>query len=88
MPINSEHKVLWIGSYNNLVSQCGFCFAEIDYNRSDCIGFSEQPPTRAGYVDKIYAVIYECPKCFERQWHHAVQGGYNIFLRYRSKQNA
>lgn len=86
MSIQSKHKALECGSYNALVSQCGFCYAEIDYNRKDCIGFTEQPPTRTGYMDKIYAVVYECPKCFERQWHHATKGDYHRFLRYQTRQ--
>jgi hypothetical protein len=69
--IDKAHRVLNIGWYNPLVSSCWYCYStdRIDNLGEHCLGFGvpDHPSQSRG---KSLAVVYECPKCFERQWSH------------------
>ncbi len=84
--IRAEHRVSSAGKYNRHVTDCTFCgYENIDTFGKDNLGFS-QPPHQTIIVDKVVAVVYECPKCFERQWSHTtIEGGYYRFLRYKHR---
>ncbi len=80
--IDTTHKVLNIGAYNGYIVSCAYCGCEgIEPLGEHCLGFGS-PNRRAGPLDKTLAVVYECPKCFERLWSHGTFGDYYYHLAY------
>ncbi len=81
--VDRTHRVLNIGTYNPYISSCGQCdsIGRIDNLGRHFLGFGM--PDKPG--DRL-AVVYECPKCFERQWSHARIGSYNTYLRYLKRR--
>lgn len=79
--IDPEYRVLNIGKYNGYVYICPYCHPErVEFHIRDIIGFGTD---NQGYV----VVVDECPKCFERSYHHLYDfDTYDIFLMMQDKQ--
>lgn len=80
--IAPEHRVLDKGKYNAYVNFCPFCYPErVWLDTLHAIGFSTD---EQGYVVEVS----ECPKCFEKSYHHLFDfGSYELWKLMKKLEN-